>query len=312
MILTRLALGNPVATLVAVLLVGLFGAVSLFRLPVQLTPEVETPEITIRTNWRAAAPEEVEAEIIEPQEKVLRGLPGMTQLLASAKRGQGEVTIQFEVGHDLGRGLLEVLNRLNRVARYPDDADEPIINTVGGRSRAIAWFIIKQAPGNNREIAEYQDYVEEVVQTRFERVPGVARSELYGGRARELRITFDPYKAASLGVELPQAARLAGGNQDVSGGDANVGKRRYTLRFTGAFSAEQLGEMVLDWRDGRPVLLRDIAEIEVRMVDRKSFVITKGVRSLAVGAHREIGVNVLDVMDDLAVAMEELESRSLA
>ena len=311
MTLTRIALGNPVATLVAVLLVGLFGAVSLFRLPVQLTPEVETPEITIRTNWRAAAPEEVEAEIIEPQEKVLRGLPGMTQLLASAKRGQGEVTIQFEVGHDLGRGLLEVLNRLNRVARYPDDADEPIINTVGGRSRAIAWFIIKLGPGNNREIAEYQDYVEEVVQTRFERVPGVARSELYGGRAREVRITFDPYKAASLGVELPQAAALAGGNEDVSGGDANVGKRRYTLRFTGAFDAEQLGEMVLDWRDGRPVLLRDIAEIDVRMVDRKSFVITKGVRSLAVGTHREIGINVLDVMDDLVVAMEELESGPL-
>ena len=79
---TRLALGNPVATLVAVLLVVLFGALSLARLPVQLTPEVEKPEITIRTNWRAAAPEEVEAQIIEPQEKVLRGLPGMTQMLA--------------------------------------------------------------------------------------------------------------------------------------------------------------------------------------------------------------------------------------
>ena len=60
---------------VAVLLVVLFGALSLIRLPVQLTPEVEKPEITIRTDWRAAAPEEVEAQIIEPQEKVLRGLP---------------------------------------------------------------------------------------------------------------------------------------------------------------------------------------------------------------------------------------------
>ena len=229
--LTRLALGNPVATLVAVLLVGMFGAVSVVRLPVQLTPEVETPEITIRTNWRAAAPQEVEAEIIEPQEKALRGLPGATQLLAKATPGRGEITIEFEVGHDLGRGLLEVLNRLNRVPRYPDDADEPIIRTVGGRSRSIAWFIITQGPGNDREIADYQDYVEEVVQTRFERVPGVARSEIYGGREREVRITFDPYKAAGLGVELPQAARLAGGNEDVSAGDANVGKRRYTLRL---------------------------------------------------------------------------------
>ncbi|TDJ20114.1 MAG: efflux RND transporter permease subunit [Gammaproteobacteria bacterium] len=309
---TRLALSNPVGTLVAVLLVVLFGALSLARLPVQLTPEVEKPEITIRTTWRAAAPEEVEAQIIEPQEKVLRGLPGMTQMLAKARRGQGEISIEFQVGHDLDRGLLEVLNRLNRVARYPDDADEPVISTVGGRSRAIAWFILKTTNGNTRDIQSYQDYVEEVVQTRFERVPGVARSEVRGGRKREVRITFDAYRAALLGIELPEAARRAGGNEDVSGGEVNVGKRRYTLRFTGAFNAEQLGDMVLEWRGGQAVRLRDVAVIEERMVDRKSFVITRGERAMAVNAHREIGVNVLDVMNGLKRAAEELREGPLA
>jgi len=308
---TRLALGNPVATVVAVLLVVLFGALSLARLPVQLTPEVEKPEITITTDWRAAAPEEVEAQIIEPQEKVLRGLPGMTKMLATARRGQGEISIEFEVGQDLGRGLLEVLNRLNRVARYPDDVDEPVISTVGGRSRAIAWFILKTADGNTRDIQSYQDFVEEVVQTRFERVRGVARSEIRGGREQEVRITFDPYKAALLGIELPVAARLAGGNEDVSGGETNVGKRRYTLRFAGAFSADELGELVLDWRGGQAVRLRDVAVIEARMVDRKSFVITRGQRAMAVNAHREIGVNVLDVMNGIKQAADELREGPL-
>ena len=130
MIWSRLALSNRTATLVAVLLVVLFGAISLSRLPIQLTPEVERPEITIRTAWRAAAPEEIEAEIIEPQEKVLRGLPGVSRIVSKAQRGQGEVSIEFAVGHDLRRGLIEVLNRLNRVARYPEDADEPVTDTV--------------------------------------------------------------------------------------------------------------------------------------------------------------------------------------
>lgn len=308
---TRLALSNPVATTVAVLLVVLFGALSLLRLPVQLTPEVEKPEITISTTWRAAAPEEVEAQIIEPQEKVLRGLPGMTRMLATARRGQGEISIEFEIGQDLGRGLLEVLNRLNRVARYPDDVDEPVISTVGGRSRAIAWFILKTGDGNTRDIQSYQDFVEEIVQTRFERVRGVARSEVRGGREQELRITFDAYRAAMLGIQLPEAARLAGGNEDVSGGEANVGKRRYTIRFAGAFNGEQLGDLVLDWRDGQAVRLRDVAVIEARMVDRKSFVITRGQRAMAVNAHREIGVNVLDVMSGLQQAAEELREGPL-
>ena len=309
---TRLALSNPTATLVAVLLVALFGALSLSRLPIQLTPEVERPEITIRTAWRAAAPEEVEAEIIEPQEKVLRGLSGVNRIISKAQRGQGEVSIEFVVGHDLRRGLIEVLNRLNRVPRYPDDADEPVIDTVGGNSRAIAWFIARTAEGNSRDIQGYKDYAEEVVQTRFERVPGVARSEVYGGRGREVRITFDPYKAASLGVGLPAAARLTGSNQDISGGDVSVGKRRYTLRFTGAFDAAELGSLVLEWRDGLPVRLRDVADIEVALVDRKSFVLSNGMRSIAVNAHREIGVNVLEVMAGLRTAATELVEGPLA
>ena len=312
MIGSRLALSNPTATLVAVLLVVLFGAISVSRLPVQLTPEVERPEISIRTGWRAAAPEEIEAEIIEPQEKVLRGLPGVSRIVSKAQRGQGEVSIEFVVGHDLRRGLIEVLNRLNRVPRYPEDANEPVIDTVGGNSRAIAWFMATTGEGNARDIQGYKDYAEEVVQTRFERVPGVARSEVYGGREREVRITFDPYRAASLGVQLPAAARLTGSNQDISGGDVSVGKRRYTLRFTGAFDAGDLGELVLEWRDGLPVRLRDVADIEVALADRKSFVISNGVRTIAVNAHREIGVNVLRVMEGLRNAAVELAEGPLA
>ena len=312
MSLTRLGLSNPTATLVAVLLVLLFGGLGLARLPVQLTPEVERPEITIRTAWRAAAPEEIEAEIIEPQEKVLRGLPGVNRIVSKAQRGQGEVSIEFLVGHDLRRGLIEVLNRLNRVPRYPEDANEPVIDTVGGNSRAIAWFTMRTRDGNPRDIQSYKEYAEEVIQTRFERVPGVARSEVYGGREREVRITFDPYRAASLGVELPVAARLAGANQDISGGDVNVGKRRYTLRFTGAFDAGELGDMVLEWRDGLPVRLRDIADIEIALADRKSFVLAKGARSLAVNAHRELGVNVLEVMAGLKEAAAELVEGPMA
>ena len=253
----KLALDNPVATLVGCLLVTVFGVIALSKLPVQLTPEVEQPEIVINTSWRAAAPEEVESEIIEPQEKQLRGLPGMKELLSEASTGRGKITITFEVDYDINRALIEVINRLNRVPSYPEDADEPVLSTAGGRGRPIAWFIIKPNPDNPRAIETYRDFVEEVVQTRFERVAGVALSEVRGGHEYEVRITVDPYKAAGLNIELPKAAVLAGGNDDVSGGTADVGKRRYTLRYTGALSPEELSELILEWRDGKPIALRD-------------------------------------------------------
>ena len=302
------ALDNPVATLVACLLVCIFGVLALDRLPIQLTPEVEQPEIVINTNWRAAAPEEVESEIIEPQENQLRGLPGMKELLSEASSGRGKITITFEVDFDLNRALIEVINRLNRVPSYPEDADEPVLSTAGGRGRPIAWFIIKPNADNTQPIETYKDFVEEVVQTRFERVKGVALSEVRGGHEYEVRITIDPYKAAGLGVDLPNAARLAGGNDDVSGGTANVGKRRYTLRYTGALTPQQLADLNLEWRDGKAITLRDIANIEVRTIDRNNFVITKGEQSIAVNAYREAGVNVLETMSDLHAAVAEIEA----
>ncbi len=305
--LLKLALSNPVATLVGCLLVTVFGVVALSLLPIQLTPEIEQPEIVINTNWRATAPEEIESEIIEPQEKQLRGLPGMKELLSEASRGSGKITITFEVDYDLNRALIEVINRLNRVPSYPEDADEPVISTAGGRGRPIAWFIIKPNADNPRPIETYRDFVEEVVQTRFERVTGVALSEVRGGNEYEVRITIDPYKSAGLNIDLPKATRLAGGNEDVSGGSINVSKRRYTLRYTGALNPQELSELILEWRDGRAIALRDIADVEVRTVDRNNFVITKGSQSIAVNAYRETGVNVLETMRDLREAVAEIE-----
>jgi multidrug efflux pump subunit AcrB len=145
-----------------------------------------------------------------------------------------------------------------------------------------------------------------VVQTRFERVPGVALSEVRGGREREVRITFNPYKAASLGVQLPVAMALAGSGKDISAGDTFVGKRRYTIRFAGKYSVDELKDMILEWREGKPVLLRDVADVAVNYVDRNSFVIQNSESAMAMNAHRETGVNVLDVMDGLHQALAEL------
>ncbi len=310
--LTKLSLDNHVAVIVALLLATLFGSISLYRLPIQLTPEIQEPEITIKTNWRAAAPNEVEAEIIEPQEDVLRGLPGMTRLLAKAQEGRGEITITFSVEMDLRRALVEVINRLNQVPSYPDDVDEPTISTVGGNARAIAWFIIKPLAGNDRDISSYLNYVEEVVQTRFERIPGVARSEIFGGREREIRITFDPHKTASLGIQIPLASTIISGGTDISGGFVDIGKREYSLRYAGKYRVDDINGLIVDWREGFPVYLRDIAVVEERLVDRNSFVITKGELSIAVNAQRETGVNVLQVMDGLQEAVQELAKGPLA
>ncbi len=269
---TKLALSNPVAVISAVLLVILMGTVAIVSLPIQMIPDVEQSFIQISTGWRSAAPEEVESEILEPQEDALRGIPGLEKMVSSASRGSGNINLTFVVGSDLQRSLIEVINRLNQVPRYPNDVTEPQIyagqDSFGAQ---IAWFSLSRAPGNERPMASYADFVREVVQARIERVPGVSNSNAYGGRENEVRITFDPYKAAALGIDIPTLAQLTGNNNDTSGGFSDVGRRQYTLRYAGKYDLDEFGDMVLDWRGGNPVRLRDIATIEVTMRDSSGF-----------------------------------------
>ena len=310
--LTRASLSNPVAVLVAGLMIALFGLITLFRLPVQLTPEIEKPVIRISQNWRAAAPQEVESEIIEPQERVLRGLPGMTRMLSRARRGRSSITLTFDVGTDMRRAMIDVLNRINQVPNYPSDADEPVLKTVGDDTRPVAWFILKTTADNSSSIEDYKELIEDLVQARFEQVPGVALSEVRGGLDKEIRITFDPYRTANLGIELPKIVELAGGGRDISVGFADIGKRRYTVRFLGAYEPDELGEMILEWRQGRPIRLRDVATVAVTDSERESFVISTGHKAMAVNAYRENDVNVLRVMSGLKQAAEELRQGVLA
>jgi multidrug efflux pump subunit AcrB len=310
--LTASALKNPTAVIVAILLVALFGVISIVQLPIQLTPDISKPEIIIATDWRSAAPEEIEAEIIERQEDVLKGLQGLESLISSSNQGQGTITLRYSTGINLERALIDVMSALNQVSHYPVDATEPIISVGGNKTfTAIAWFALKPLAGNERDIASYQDYVEEVIQARVERVAGISKTNAFGGLSSELRITFDPYKASSLGLNIPALASTLANNSDTSGGFNEVGRRKYTLRFSGKYGVEQLAEMVLEWRDGQPVLLRDVAEVELSLEDRTGILTLDGDPAIAMNAQAEQGVNVIAVMKELKAAMKELNEGPL-
>jgi len=310
--LTRLGLGNPVAVAVGCILLIIFGLISLSRLPIQLTPNIDRPTITISTGWRAAAPSEVESEIVEPQENQLRDVPGLERMTATAQQGRGSITLEFDVNVDLNRALIEVINRLNQVPRYPADASEPTVRVGSDQfGDTIAWFAIRPMEGNMRPIIEYQDFVDEVVKERLERIPGVSSANPRGGRPFEIRVTFDPFRAAAIGVDLTRIGQRLGQNADVSGGFQEVGRRQFTLRFAGQYEVADLENLVLDWRDGRPVFLGDVATVERTMRDSTGVMTQNGGPSIAMNVIAEPGVNVLEVMGELQQTIEELRQTHL-
>lgn len=144
--ITEAIVRNPVKVAVAMLLLALFGLISVFRMPMQLTPEVSTPTLTIETLWSGASAYEVEREIVQEQEKQLKSVEGMTKMTSESMDSMGRITLEFAVGTDMREALLKANTRLQQVREYPEDADEPVIKTANLGDRPIAWFILSPRP----------------------------------------------------------------------------------------------------------------------------------------------------------------------
>tara|TARA_R110002111_G_scaffold258083_1_gene326794 strand:+ start:12247 stop:15807 length:3561 start_codon:yes stop_codon:yes gene_type:complete len=145
---------NPVKVTVGVLMTVLFGLVALIRMPMQLTPEVQRPTITVETRWPGASPQEVEQEIVLEQEEQLKSVEGITKLSSESADSKGSITLEFLVGTNMDEALLKVNSRLQQVPEYPEDADQPIISTSNAADRPIAWFILSsRLPSEEKMIA---------------------------------------------------------------------------------------------------------------------------------------------------------------
>src|SRR5215470_716172 len=305
---------SPIGVIVIALFVGLIGLLSLSRLPLQLFPDINKPELTIQTGWRTASPEEVESELLEPLENVMQGMPGIEEIEGNALAEQAKLNLRFAIGTDMKNALVEVIGRLNRLRPLPLDADRPAVRLGGGDGNAnetLSWFFVQLLPGTAGPIEAQRRFIEDTVRSRLESIPGVAAVEVNAGPLENVRITLDLSRAAALGISVPEIANRAASATNVSGGLLDVGRRQYTLRFTGRFSPEQLGALVLTWRDGRPVHLSDLATIDVAPPTRTFFAYQNGNPAVGIQVFRANGANVLATLDAVKAAVAELRAGAL-
>jgi multidrug efflux pump subunit AcrB len=303
---------NPIAMVVLVVFIGLLGLLSLGRLPLQLFPDIERPQITIKAPWPTASPEEVESEILEPLERVLQGLSGVEELEGNANPGEAAITLRFSIGTDMRNALIDVLGRMNRLPPLPRDSDRPAVTLGGdGANETLSYFFVQLLPGTPGPIANHRRFIEDTVRPRLESIPGVASVQVNAGPPDNVRITVDPVRAAALGITVPDVASRAASANNVSGGQIDVGRRQYALRFTGRFDPAQLGSLVLAWRDGRPVRLADIATIEVTPPTRFFFGYQNGNPAYSIQVRRANGANVLATLDAVKAAVAELRDGPL-
>jgi HAE1 family hydrophobic/amphiphilic exporter-1 len=305
---------RPIAVIAVVIMVILFGWVALQRIPIQLAPDVRQPVIIVDTSWPGASPIEVEREIINRQEEVLKGIEGVEKIESRARTGRSDITLEFSPSQNMDRALLLVANRLDRVTGYPEEADEPTLRTSGTDDNPIAWFILTRQDGNDRDMITYGDFLEDVVQERIERIPGISGVNIFGETEREMRIVVDPERLAEFRLTIDDVVtRLRAENASISGGDVDEGKRSYVVRTEGDFNTtDQVLDIVLrseaDLGGGRigRVTVSDIAYVELGYKEARALPHRRDDRAMAFNMTREQGANVLTVMAEVHRVMAEL------
>lgn len=304
------AIKKPVTVTVGVILVVLFGLISLYRIPIQLTPNVDLPEISVETRWRGASPLEIEREVIDAQEEELKNLEGLVDLKSESQDGSGYINLKFEIGTDTDEALLRVSNKLDQVKKYPADVEKPLIKSGGRHENAIAWMVVSSLEGYKGVLSQEYDYFDKHVKPRLERIPGVASVNIYGGQERELQVIIDPEALASRNVTVPELVHaLDIENKNISAGDFDEGKRRYIARTVGEYKSEEDVRRVIVKRiNGAPVTVGDVAKVSLGHEEKQVVVRHEGATTIVMNAVREPGTNVLVVMKRIREALTELNS----
>lgn len=301
---------------VAVLIVCVLGIASALRVPVQMIPDLEVRTISVDTRWPGATPQDVEKEILIEQEQVLRTLPNLARMVSTASTGRATIELEFPFGVDINEALVRTNNALSQVSGYPENVDDPALNTSSFSDNAFMYFRIgrREDSALDLDLDMMRDHVEDYVRPRMERVAGVSLVQVGGGSQRQVRIEVDPRRLAERGLSMSDVRdALRARNVDSSGGDLDAGKRRYLLRTVGRFGEiEDIGELVLAERDGALLRLSDVARVELDHFERRDLSFNNGEPALSLSVRREPGSNVIQIKHAMLPAVEKINTEVLA
>ncbi len=307
----KFSIENPVKTAVGVILVLLFGVIALARIPVQLTPDVDRPVITIRTNWSGRSPEEIEKSIIIEQEEKLKSVQGLWKMTSIASLGGARITLEFNVGASPERILQEVSNKIGEVPEYPEDVDRPIIDVADTAGDDSIAYLLLQADDPDFEVATFYDYADRFLTPSLERIDGVAEIDIKGGRKHQVQVRFDPTALARRGItisDLNSALRLD--NVNASAGDMANSRQDVRFRVLGQYdSLEPLRDTIIKYdEEGSPVRVADVANVELALEKTIHFDQCKGKTSMTIFVKRKTGSNVLNIIEQVKQVVDEMNA----
>ena len=306
----KFAVENPVKVLVGICFLVIFGVQAFLNMPYRLIPSIEYPQISVSTYWRGASPYEVEKEIIDRQERVLKTIPGLIDCESSARESSAYITLMFDIDVPVNDAMLLVSNKLNEVSGYPENMNQPTIRAANTDAVSVVDLMLLTDDTNRRSIDEYLSFFEETIKPYFDRINGVADVSYWGGRARQMQIEVDPYRLSAYNITLSSIiTALNQENVNISAGNIDFGAKDYRFRTTAeAKTPQDIRDIVVISGDNSRIKLGDIAYVDYGFSKRNTIVSYGNTNALSVGIVAQAGANVLDLTNDVDKVVENLNN----
>jgi HAE1 family hydrophobic/amphiphilic exporter-1 len=304
--LPAFSIRRPVTTLMVCLIAVLLGVIAFINIPVDLMPEIIYPTLSVSAEYVGTAPEEMENLITRPLEQAFAAVPGVEEITSFSVEGRSSIRVSFAYGTNLDEAANELRSRLDRRrGALPEDMEPPVIYKYDVSQFPIMFLTVASTDMDPKKL---RHFVEKNLQYRLERVPGVAQFAIRGGLRREIHVDLDLKKLRALDMSVAQVVQiLRQENLNRPVGPVREGRFQVLLRTQGEFqNLEQVRSVVATTRNGVPIHLRDVADVEDSHEDLRYMVSVNGDPAIRLYVYKQSGANTVKVSDEVRREIDRL------
>ncbi len=334
MSILRLPVDRPVTTIMIFLSIGLLGLISYTRIPQELFPSMEYPQITIVTKYEGAGPEEAEKLISRMVEETAGTVKNIKRVSSNSKEGVSVVTCEFRWGTNMDFAAMEVREKIDLIKEsLPRDALEPVVLKYNPTQveAMILSVSYKNGDSSAQRMADLRQTAKKNIKDELERLEGVAKVELRGGEEKEVLVEIDKGRLLANQVSITEIiTSLQNANITYPAGTIKEDKHEYLVKTVGEFQSiddvAALSFGKIDYNINRPmttrrvrnqpqetgdkiVFLRDIADVKEALKDKKGYSRYNGHENISVGIYQQSGSNLINLSKEVRKKLKDIEDK---
>jgi HAE1 family hydrophobic/amphiphilic exporter-1 len=283
---------KPVAILMVVIGVVVFGIISYQQLPLNLMPDMTYPSLTVRTEYPGTAPEEIEMSISRPVEQALGVVDNLVTISSVSKAEQSDVILEFTWDTDMDKATADLREKLDQVF-LPLDAKRPIVL----RYDPSLDPIMRLGLYGETSLTFLRNLAEEELKRSLETVEGIAAIKIKGGLEEEIRVELNEQKLTLIGMDIQQVrTRLSQENVNLAGGNLKEGQTEYLVRTLNEFKTiKEIENVVIGRWNGVDIKIKDVGNVYRTSKEREIITRINGKESVEIEVYKEADANIVSV-----------------